>query len=904
MIPIRHLQKSAYAIKCLFMLTIISALSIIAFSCSPKLQKGSAPDTLPAIFEGEIRPGEYIAFKWEKNKISEWEMPENNLTEKAIRAIAITPKWLRPDLAAKLDCLPSEKQDVLAEIILSTADPRFIDEISFCMAHLPDKELTGKHFDPQILGINAQLIYEADSLLDYVKLIDRGKPTPGGDWTTTARYRLCGGEGTEEYYELPYEVYYRYIVLPKIGRETLAFFDPVAGKFTSPDSGGVFWRDYLIHEDDNPKRCASAHFIMEYPNLITSVPAFAEPTELILTNFKIDPIPLIINSNKEPLLCAFAWPGGQFDGQIIATTIPVELDSVAHKTGLLENMLRAGNASAMLDTAIIPDEFDDIRIAILKDHDPFGQATIEHILDSISFQFQVFDSDNISKMLTAEPGFIKIIIPSGQPRLFYEKLIASDSLWRAWMKIKSCSSNRVVEFHGAVDPNYPEDNWNDLRMPWEFNCSQRINDKLFVSGYPQLMDVLSNARFLWNNRPLTLRGRRAISENACALDLIGYFVTQNQPDRCAEVPFYYRGPDIDTAFEGSAAEYVQSLRSHYPQRSLYVHFGNCGEVMDILSASCRAALVPVRNVVANPIDHVWNDVYLQGKWRAFTVYRSDGSTRFDDGAYSGDNHFGAMGCRSDGYITNAIGDYFDSTFIAEVKVTDLNGLPVDGATVTIKTHWNKGEPPPKIHAGVGWTDLSGIAHIELGIKRDYFVQIYTPIEDWPELVPDTSKHARNDTIPKSDPVAERRRGMKSEPALLISETDFETTGDTIRYDVSMHFELPKVLSTTDTTADFSANEGSRLYLKTSAYILHGFSSYFRCGFTQKEHQGSVDIYVMDISNYDRFVKGKSFAVAYIFKNAKSIDLSLPATDDELFIVVSNRNRIACGQIVRLAVEYE
>lgn len=854
------------------------------------------------IFEGKISPGEYVAFRWDGKSLTSWEVPETYLTKRARRAINLSPQWIQADLDAKLNSLTAEEQDSLAGFILDASDLRYIDEIAFTIAHISSREVTDRRFDPRIIAENARLIYEADSLLDYAELIDYGEQGRGRDWITTARYRLRGEEGSEEYYELPFEVYYWYVVFPRLGRERIAYLDLLTGEYASPDSGGVFWRDYFLHQNQEPKRCASTHFIMEYPNLLVQVPAIAEDAELILTDFLIDPIPLICDSEGKPLLCTFSWPGNQLDGEVIATTIPFELEGRDGQTGLLENLLRAGSASALLDTAIVPEGFEDVRIAILKDRDPFGEPTIEQALDSLGYPYQVFTSEEIPEMLTADTGFIKIIIPSAQPRSFFEKLTENDSLWQVWMNTRELSSNRVVEFHGALDPRYPEENWFGLRMPWGFTCERRRTGNLTVAGYPRLKDLLSETHYLWDNQPLNIPGNEALSRKPLALEAIGYFVTQNLPDRCAEIPYYYRGADLDTVFEGDAAEYVQSLRSAHPHRSLYLHNGNCGEVMNLLSAACKAGLIPVRNMIAHPVDHVWNQVYLEGRWRTYTAVRSDRGVRFADGVYEGRNHYSVMGCRPDGYITNCIGTYFDSTFIAEVRVTDSAGLPVDGATVTIMTDWSHGDPPPKIHAGIGWTDHAGVARIEVGIRRDYFVQVFTPIADWPELVVDTSERARKDTIPRENPVLERRRGMRPEPIALVSADADTIPGDTIRYEVTLPFVLPVDRESLDSTPPSTAGDAPHLLLTVPECVLHGYSSYLGCNFTRIDPEGSVDLYVMDSVNYERFAAGEPFTAAYVFEDADSLDFSIPTSDNEWFVVLSNRHRMAYGQVIRLGIE--
>ncbi len=884
-----------------FLLAVCLAL---AWPGAPQAGIFDLPGTKPAaqgtLFDAEIPPGEYIAFSWDGREFIAVHTPEINLTVRAEQALTHTPKWLRPDLAAKLGGLEPELQDALADTIIWAKDTRYKDEIAFCVAHLPDRELTREQFDPIIIAENARLIYEADARLDYVELVDRGDYAKG-DWTTTVRYRLRGAEGAEEYYDLPYEVYYWYVVYPKLGGERVAYVDPTTGEITPPEWGGVFWRDYLMHDDAEPKRCAATHFVLEHPNLIERLPGSAEAAKLAFTDFAIDPIALIVDPAGAPVLCTFSWPGDQLDGQVTATTMPVELDEGFGETCLRENLLRSGSSLALLNPGIVPEGFDGVRIAILKDRDPFGEPTIERELKRLGLEYSVFGSDRIAEMLSADNGFIKVIIPSGQPRRFYERLAESGELWRAWMSDQKLSYNRSVEFHGATDPAHPGDDWSGLRMPWQFSCAAREDGALSIAGYPRLMDLLSGAQYVWDNQPLTIDGNSALSADACVMELLGYYTTQNLIDRCAEVPYYYRGPDGDASFDGDAADFVQSLRTHYPQRSLYLHYGNCGEVGDILTAACRTALIPVRDVVAHPVDHVWNSVYLMGQWRVYTVVRSDRGTRFDDGVYTQSNHIGPMGCRSDGYVTNSIADYFDSTFTVEVRVTDANGNPVDGATVAAMMDWVHEEPPPKIHAGLAWTGLDGIARIELGIGRDTFVQVFTPLEDWPELVPDTSDKAKKDTEPRSDPVLERRRQMKPEPVLVAAADDIEA-GGTVHYDVSLGFALPKPQVTIDPPNAFADGNAPSLALAVDARILHGYSSYFGCNFTQRQPGGAVDAYIVDRANYELFAAGEPFSAAYALEGASLSSVPLPTAGAEWFVIVSNAHRMAWGQVVNLAVE--
>jgi len=829
-------------------------------------------------YKGIIPPGEFVAIKCDGKgrKFSLSHIPPINLTQKSEKVLAIVPEWLTLPLMIKLAQLSSKIQDSLSDIVLKLKNRRYIDEVAFSIAYLSKDEIEGDHFDPRILIENVELIYAADSLLDYVELIECGKPGLDKNFYTTTRYRLISEEG-EEFYEIPPEVYYWYIVYPRIGREPVSYFDPVKGEFAPPESGGVFWRKYYLVEDDDLKRRASTHFIMEYPNLIGKKEIASCVTFACgyLKDFKIDPIPLIVDrKTKNPVLCVFSWPGGQFDGNVIATTIPVEKKYENGNKELLENLLVAGNASAMFSPVIVDSGISEIRFAILKDRDPFGKPTIENAMREMGFKFDVFKSSEIENFFNSQKEYLKIIIPSDQPLNFYKTLSEKRELFKEWMKRKPYASSSVIEFHGAVGS--PEDDWSELRMPCDLTSLDQSDTirTLEIAGYPTLLGVLRAAKYLWNCKPLTLSGKRALKRDACVLDRIGYFVTQNQQDRCAEMSFYYRGPDCEAKEIEDVEEYVQSLRSRFPQRSLYLHFGNCGEVMHDISAALKTALIPTRNIIANCIDHVWNECYVLGKWRTYTAFRSDGGTRFDDGVYKGRKLYGVMALRPDGYIFSVTPNYCDSLTKIHVKITDKEGFPVDGITATVKSEWNKGNPPPMIHTVVGWTDINGEVDFSLEGGRDYYLWIFKNDEDTVEIITgkDTIRCLKlMDKREKTDKISREIRINLHSKAIDVVKKAFPVEKNSFTLDI---------------------------FIRVSKSILYEYSSYYKESFTMLGKAGKIDLYILDAQNYEKFLSNQPFSVIEMKENIDMLhqQFTLPNGVD-WYILISNLRRNGYGEFL-------
>jgi hypothetical protein len=169
-------------------------------------------------------------------------LPPNNLTPDAEAAIDIAPNWLKMDLRDNFRRLDMADQNLYAGIIINAVDP-YIDEICFEVAHIAPQTLAG-NMALQVLIENVESLYEIAGYFDYVEIVDYD----GDDYYSTTVYKVLE-QGNIEEIELPRDIYYWYIVHPKLHKETPNYIDPNTGNPADPPTG-VFWRDFLINHND------------------------------------------------------------------------------------------------------------------------------------------------------------------------------------------------------------------------------------------------------------------------------------------------------------------------------------------------------------------------------------------------------------------------------------------------------------------------------------------------------------------------------------------------------------------------------------------------------------------------------------------------------------------------------
>jgi hypothetical protein len=152
----------------------------------------------------------------------------NGLSDTVIAAIAKAPHWIQETLTRQFHNL-SDPEPYAA--MLLNASKQYTDEIAFSIACCPG----GKVPPAEILKENAESLYEHDQWISYADIVDYDDGN--GNYFSTIRYRILDN-GTDQYFTLPPEIYYWYIVHPKL---TMADID------YTYDS---LWRDYLFNHND------------------------------------------------------------------------------------------------------------------------------------------------------------------------------------------------------------------------------------------------------------------------------------------------------------------------------------------------------------------------------------------------------------------------------------------------------------------------------------------------------------------------------------------------------------------------------------------------------------------------------------------------------------------------------
>lgn len=167
-------------------------------------------------------------------------MPLETLTTEAENAIQYSPEWLRLPLRDKFRQFDSYTQKKYANMILSVSYP-IIDEVAFAFANIGTPLLSHSTFNKDLLIENARLMYKADSLLDYVEIIDYPD-------SSTTRYTIADSVDTFQI-TISKDLYYWNIVHPIISDEACMYVNPKNAAFATPPYG-KFWRNYLFNYPD------------------------------------------------------------------------------------------------------------------------------------------------------------------------------------------------------------------------------------------------------------------------------------------------------------------------------------------------------------------------------------------------------------------------------------------------------------------------------------------------------------------------------------------------------------------------------------------------------------------------------------------------------------------------------
>lgn len=176
----------------------------------------------------------------------------DNLTSTAADAVEDAPEWLRIALWDNFSRMTTGCQDTYGNLILSTPSP-YKDEVAFQVAYLDPGILAHHIWNTQIFVENVELIYQYDSLLDYVELVEYS------DYTT-AKYKVANNGYDTVEIEIPKERYYWDIVHPILCVAAPFYIDPYTADPSHNGVGeasppvGKFWRDYIFTYPDTAEK--------------------------------------------------------------------------------------------------------------------------------------------------------------------------------------------------------------------------------------------------------------------------------------------------------------------------------------------------------------------------------------------------------------------------------------------------------------------------------------------------------------------------------------------------------------------------------------------------------------------------------------------------------------------------
>ena len=180
-----------------------------------------------------------------------------NLPNEAIKAINMTPCWLKADLNNMfIELTNSETQSKIANAIISATKTDYIDELAFIFAHTRISILNDQYFYPELYLENVEKIYTYSdpqnvNKFKYVERVEYGDSKSGCDFYTTLKYHVIDGStGQDRWFEIDKNIYYWYVVHPVMEDEKPYYINPNNGSNIYYPPEAFFWRTYLYDVQD------------------------------------------------------------------------------------------------------------------------------------------------------------------------------------------------------------------------------------------------------------------------------------------------------------------------------------------------------------------------------------------------------------------------------------------------------------------------------------------------------------------------------------------------------------------------------------------------------------------------------------------------------------------------------
>ncbi|MBN1335116.1 MAG: hypothetical protein JXB39_04090 [Deltaproteobacteria bacterium] len=811
-----------------------------------------------------------LAIDLEDGTVSATLPPDPVLTEDALAALGLAPAWVRDHLALTLSRVDDDLQDAAAELMSTLDEPDARDELAFLIASTTPEELAEMD-QAGALDLLAEIAlgpYVADPYIAFADLVETGNAGVDDDWSTTVRYTYTDLEGDPATWDLPTSIYYWFVVGPKLDMELPLRFDPERYTLADPPRG-VFWRDwFLLSSQDERTFDYRTHWLEEEPVPVED--PIVQATGW-MSDFEVDPLDVVVDAEGRTLLAEIDWGAGT----ILASTIDLGEAWENRYEDLATNAFLYVHRRAVLE----PGE----RVAVLVDPDePKGWEygiTASQILEGQGLEADVLplDANTLAKL----SGYPKVVVVAHGGFDWSDTVAANAADLEAYAAAGGTLLVLLVpppDEEGAVWPG-----------GFVAHPSADDPDNQAFEGHPVLGEVLRHTASLWDlvEQP-GLSGDRTLTGDEVALDAIGWWVSQNLFDNVSE----YSATHDDTE------------RSVWPQRILHNHYGNCGELQDMITAAARTTLIATQNVWSIE-DHVWNEFYFQDAWHPWQVSWSDGPTHIDSGAVAADDEFGGgkhvsaiMGFQGNGRITSASIAHYSDTITLDVEVTDGAGLPVDGAAVVVLT--------PTFYAASAYLDTAAWTHtgpdgratVHLGEDRDFWVVVRAPFDGATVSYPFDLDVAMSGSYPTwivrseaGDPFISAKQAVP-EARFTFTHAFDETRAIPVADDPGEPASGPGVREV-DLSWSFGV-DASFLDVPAADTFLGWYASmgyaYGGALIQPLDAPVGLDLFLVDQAGYDAFLAGEPFTPLYREDGvvSSSSTATVHTADPTLYLVASNR----------------
>ena len=475
----------------------------------------------------------------------------------------------------------------------------------------------------------------------------------------------------------------------------------------------------------------------------------------------------------------------------------------------------------------------------------------------------LYDNDNLLK-------YVNIVDYGSPPGNYYSTIqyCVEDNGNRVWVE-----APKEIYYWYVVHPKCSD----ELPLMTDYVYNEFWREYLFDYTHEdylnrELFNVLSKTEIVWDRKKHSWEGSRSFDDDDMAVDVIGNWVSRHIPHQ------------------------AYGERSTQPNRIITHHYGNCGELQDLLCAGARTSLIPTISTMDICEDHVWCEIWDNNGWHPYQVSWGSppnedpkpGPTDIDNPGIcydydqgGGKEVSGIWDWRNDEYnYQDAITRYSDFCTL-KVTVKDIDGNLVDGAFARIYTRSYYGQE--KYITAWDTTDSTGVANFVLGDDdpgvgpsegRDYYLRV-----DSRELeggYPDEHNGSGvvlviDDAQPgaKYEVVAQLVDG-NAMPKLSVSEaTPPEKPAD--QFKVEVNYSIP-----------WEYKFGMNVY--SNYYKFH-------------HEPGNIEFFICDEDNYQNFLKETPFKAFTIRGDSSTDKISFMfPTNDKWYMVFSNYDQVHCSQI--------